>query len=135
MVKLVVLPATTVVGEIVTGLKLFAALPYGPTIGPPLPPEQPRPAGRHPVPTSAMARSIWSRPFPVCSTVPAASAVRARRPTMTPFEADGSFARSSAAAAATAADEADVPVTEVVPPPGAVVMTPTPGAARNTSGP
>ena len=54
---------------------------------------------------------------------------------MTPFEADGSFARSSAAAAATAADEADVPVTEVVPPPGAVVMTPTPGAARNTSGP
>ena len=54
---------------------------------------------------------------------------------MTPFEADGSFARSSAAAAATTAAEADVPVIEVEPPPGATVRMPTPGAARNTAGP
>ena len=37
---------------------------------------------------------------------------------MTPLEATGSMARSRAAAAATSADDAEVPVTEVVPPPG-----------------
>ena len=45
------------------------------------------------------------------------------------------MARSRAAAAATAADEADVPVTVVEPPPGAVVRMSVPGAARNTAAP
>jgi len=54
---------------------------------------------------------------------------------MTPFEADGSTARSSAAAPATSAAEADVPVIELVPPPGTSVTMSVPGAARNVSAP
>ena len=84
---------------------------------------------------SPSARARLSRPLPVSAAVPAASALRARRPTMTPFEAPGSTARSSAAAAATSAEEADVPVTDVVPPPAAGVTMSVPGAARNVSAP
>ena len=51
-----------------------------------------------------------SRPLPVSAAVPAASADSARRFTMAPLEAVGSLALTRAAAAATAAAEADVPV-------------------------
>ena len=54
---------------------------------------------------------------------------------MTPLEAPGSIARSSAAAAATSADAADVPDTVTVPPPAASVRIPSPGAPRNVSSP
>ncbi len=54
---------------------------------------------------------------------------------MTPFDADGSAARRSAAAPATIADDADVPDTDTYPPPAAVVRIPSPGAARKTSAP
>ena len=55
----------------------------------------------------------------------------ASRPTMTPLEAPGSIARSSAAAPATSADAADVPETVTVPPPAASVRMPSP-APRGT---
>src|SRR3954452_13822764 len=54
---------------------------------------------------------------------------------MTPLGAPGSEARRRAAAAATSADEADVPVTDVVPPPTARVTMSVPGAARKVSAP
>ncbi len=114
---------------------LVAPATYGPTNGPPLPTGA-APAGwTESDAESAMARDRFSRPLPVWSTVPAASALRARRPTIAPFEADGSAARSSAAAAATSAEEAEVPVTDVVPPPRAVVTMSVPGAPRKTAGP
>src|ERR1035437_2540103 len=94
-----------------------AAATYGPTNGPPVPTGA-APAGLiESVLVSEIARARFRRPFPVWATVPAASAVRARRETMTPLLAVGSFARRRAAAAATSADEAEVPVTEVVSPP------------------
>ena len=54
---------------------------------------------------------------------------------MTPLEALGSIARRSPAAAATAADAADVPDTVTVPPPASRVRMPSPGAPRNVSAP
>lgn len=112
-----------------------AAATYGPTNGPPLPTGA-APAGwTEPVPVSARARARFSRPLPVCSTVPAASALRARRPMTTPTLAVGSTARRRAAAPATSAAEADVPVTDVVPPPALRVVIDVPGAARNVSAP
>ena len=60
---------------------------------------------------------------------------RASRPTMTPFDAARSFAFSSAAAPATSAAEADVPVIDVVAPSGVSAVMPTPGAAMNVSCP
>jgi hypothetical protein len=62
------------------------------------------------VEVSVWARARFTRPLPVWPVVPAASAVRARRPTIVPFEADPSLARSSAAAPAMPAAEAEVPV-------------------------
>src|SRR2546425_10982662 len=54
---------------------------------------------------------------------------------MTAFDAEGSFAINNAAAPATNAAEADVPLIVVVPPPTASVVIPTPGAAMNVSAP
>src|SRR5947207_1069234 len=105
---------------------------YGPTSGPP----PVAPAGATAVvEVSAMARARLTRPLPVWPAVPAGSALRARRPTMTPLEADGSLAASRAADPATTAAEAEVPVMEVVPVPRASVVMPTPGAPRNVSAP
>ena len=114
---------------------LVAAAAYGPTSGPPLPFGAAPAGSTESVAVSAMARARLSRPLPVWAAVPAASAVRARRETMTPLVADGSAARSRPAAAATIADEAEVPVTLVVPLPMAVVTMSVPGAARKVSAP
>src|SRR2546428_5944219 len=86
---------------------------YGPTNGPP-PPTGAAPAGwTKSVPVSASARAMLMRPLPVWSCVPAGSAMRARRPTMTPLLSVGSTARMNAAAPATIAADADVPLTTV----------------------
>src|SRR5690242_1086895 len=85
---------------------------------------------------SLIARSRLSRPLPVCADVPAASADSASRLTMTPFElalTDEAF--SSAAAPATSAAAADVPLTRPYRPPVWVVRMFSPGAAMKTSGP
>src|SRR5437763_759029 len=66
---------------------------------------------------------------------PAGSAVRARRPAITPLEAEGSLATRRAAEPATMAADAEVPVMAAVPPPGASVVMPTPGAPRKVSAP
>src|SRR5437016_6073239 len=67
----------------------FEAATYGPTIGPPSP-SGAAPAGwTESEPESARARARLRRPLPVSAAVPAASAERARRPTIVPFEADG----------------------------------------------
>ena len=60
------------------------------------------------VPVSRNARAKLIRPLPVWSCVPAASALRASRPTMTPFVSVGSNAHNCAAAPATIAAELDV---------------------------
>src|SRR4051794_16490649 len=105
---------------------------YGPTAGPP----PGAPAGvTATVDESARARATSTRPFPVWTVVPAGSALRARRPTTTPFDALGSLALSSAAAPATIAADAEVPVIDVTPPPGANALIETPGAERNVSAP
>src|SRR3954447_7982033 len=101
---------------------------YGPTMGPPLPAT---PSGTTEVAeVSDRARARLTRPLPVSATVPAASALRARRPMMTPLEAEGSLALTSAAAPAAMAADADVPVTEPAP----EAMS-TPGAPRKVSAP
>src|SRR5439155_17643026 len=104
-----------------------AAATYGPTNGPPV---VPAPAGTtEVVSTSPIARARFSRPLPVSAWVPAASALRARRPTMIPFEAVASAVFNRAAAPATNAADADVPVTVEVPPAGSSAVMSTPGAA------
>src|SRR4051812_44472 len=105
---------------------------YGPTTGPP--PGAPTGVTAA-VEVSVMARPMFTRPLPVWAALPAGSALRARRPAMTPLDADGSLAARSAAEPATMAADAEVPVTEVVPPPGASVVIPTPGAPRKVSAP
>lgn len=84
---------------------------------------------------SAMARARFSRPLPVWSLVPAASALRASRPTMTPFDTLGAAAIISAAAPATPAAAAEVPLIVAYPPPAEVDSMLSPGAARNVSVP
>ena len=64
-----------------------------------------------------------------------AAAERARRPTIVPDVAAGSMARRRAAAAATSADEAEVPETTRIEPSAARVGISTPGAATKTSEP
>src|SRR5205807_10556938 len=132
-------PAWTLVGAAVIvpspSPALAAPTTYGPTSGPPAPLGA-APAGTTSVvDVSVSARSTFSRPLPVSAAVPAASAFRANRPTMTPFVTDESFAFSSAAAPATIAAEADVPDTDTVPPPTASASTETPGAAMKASSP
>src|SRR5438094_9931718 len=108
---------------------------YGPTIGPPLP-RGAAPSGlTESAAVSVIARPRLSRPLPVSAAVPAGSAFRASRPTIVPADALGSTARSNAAAAATSADDADVPVKVVVPPPASRVTIDVPGAPRNVSKP
>src|SRR5262245_54119237 len=105
---------------------------YGPTNGPP-PPTGAVPAGWIPsVLVSDNARARLTRPLPVCSCVPATSAVRAIRLKTTPFDNDGSTARIKAALPATIAAEAEVPlhVTKLLF--GYVPAMPTPGAAKKT---
>jgi hypothetical protein len=117
-----------------TCASLLAATMYGPTNGPPSPGSVP--AGvTDSVAMSDRARDRFSRPLPVSEAVPARSALRASRPTMTPFEAAASKAASRAAAPATEAAEADVPPMVVYPPPASVVRIETPGAARKTASP
>src|SRR2546425_7476506 len=90
--------------------RFFAAATYGPTNGPP-PPTGGAPAGwTKSVPVSASARAMFMRPLPLWSCVPAGSAMRARRPTMMPFVSVGSTAFMNAAAPATIAADADVPL-------------------------
>src|SRR4051794_5189736 len=114
----------------IVALLTVPATTYGPTSGPPLP-RGAAPAGlTAAVDVSAIARARFSRPLPVSAGVPAASALRASRPTIVPAEAPGSTARSTAAAPATAADDADVPVTTVVPPSASSVTIDVPGAPR-----
>ncbi len=118
---------------------LSPAATYGPTNGPPLPTGV-APAGSiELVLVSEIARARFRRPLPVWAVVPAASALSARRETMTPFVAVGSFARMRAAAAETSAAEAEVPVTEVVSsaavPPATRVSMSVPGAPRKVSVP
>src|SRR2546427_827379 len=87
------------------------------------------------VPVSASARAMLMRPLPVWSWVPAGSAMRARRPTMIPFVSVGSTARMNAAAPATIAAEADVPLMTVYASPVVVVWMSVAGAAMKTLGP
>src|SRR5438552_10481737 len=108
---------------------------YGPTNGPP-PPTGGAPAGwTKSVPVSASARAMLMRPLPVWSWVPAGSAMRARRPTMTPLLRVGSTAFMNAAAPATIAAEADVPLMTVYASPAVVVWMSVAGAAMKTLGP
>src|ERR1043166_6069568 len=66
-----------------------AAARYGPTNGPPCPTGS-APAGcTGSIDVSASARGMLIRPLPVCSVVPAGSALRAMRPTITPFVSVG----------------------------------------------
>src|SRR5581483_3920296 len=93
-----------------TVLTVHAAAVYGPTKGPPAPTGS-APAGWiESVPVSSSARARLTRPLPVWAWLPAGSAVRARRPTITPLVSAGSTAFRSAAAPATIAAEAEVPV-------------------------
>src|SRR6266566_4574216 len=102
-----VVPVTPVAG--VSAIELALAT-YGPTNGPP-PPTGGEPTGSTgSTDVSVIARARFSRPLPVWSDVPAASAFRARRPTITPLLANESFAFTSAAAPATSAAAADVPL-------------------------
>src|SRR6185503_1477754 len=72
--------------------RLRADATYGPTNGPPSPTGA-APAGwTDPVDVSVNARARFSRPLPVSAAVPAASAVRARRPTIAPFDNEPSRA-------------------------------------------
>src|SRR5437667_9693318 len=106
--KLLVVYAVESTGK-VTATEMAAAT-YGPTNGPP-PPTGGEPTGSTAsTDVSAIARARLRRPLPVWSELPAASAFRARRPTMTPLLANESFAFSSAAAPATSAAAADVPL-------------------------
>jgi hypothetical protein len=116
--------------RITPSMSPFEAMTYGPTIGPP-PPTGAAPAGwTDSLDASVMARARFTRPLPVCEVVPAGSAFRARRETITPFDAPTDDALSSAAAPATTAAEAEVPLTE---PP--TVAMPWPGAATKTDWP
>ena len=125
------LPAATVCVSSVT-LKLFAAVTYGPTRGPPSPTGVEPDGWISSGDASAMARARLRRPLPTC--VPASgSAVAARRLTTTPFDSCGSLARSRAAAPATRAALADVPETSSTEPPAEVVAMPRPGAARKAA--
>src|SRR6187200_3051882 len=140
MVLVPLLPSSA--DSVLTELR-FAAATYGPTKGPP-PPIGAAPAGwTESVETSDMARSRFRRPLPVSAGSPAASAVRARRDTTTPFDSSGSFAASRAAAPATDAAAAEVPEMLTTSSPGwavagsneAVVRMSTPGAAMKAAGP
>jgi hypothetical protein len=109
-----------------------AATSYGPMNGPP----PGAPMGVTPlVEVSESALAMFKRPFPVSSAVPAGSAFRARRLSMTAFEAEGSFAINRAAAPATFAAAAEVPVIVITPSPNMSAGTSTPGAPMKVSTP
>src|SRR5437660_1586491 len=104
-----------------------AVATYGPTTGPP----PGAPAGTTgSVDESPSARARFTRPFP---TPPSGSAFRARRPTITPGDAEGSTAINWAAEPATIAADADVPVTLTVFAIVSSALMPTPGAVMNTA--
>jgi hypothetical protein len=85
------------------------AATYGPTNGPPAPTGAAPSGLTGSLVTSAIARARFRRPLPV-SRFGVGSALRASRPTITPLDASGETAFINAAAPATAAAEADVPV-------------------------
>src|SRR2546425_11679544 len=119
---------------VVVVIVVTAAL-YGPTNGPP-PPTGGAPAGwMKSVPVSASARAILMRPLPVWIWVPAGSALRARRATMTPLLRGGSAPLMNAAAPATIAAGAAVPLVtgEAAAIPGGWISVG--GAAVKTLGP
>src|SRR5439155_17894137 len=106
------LTVTVLPGRPSVGLSVIpaATATYGPTYGPP-PPTGGEPAGSiESSDVSAIARARFRRPLPVCSVEPAASALRAKRPTTTPFVASTDEALIRAAAPATSAAAADVPL-------------------------
>jgi hypothetical protein len=95
---------------VVEVVRVPAAERYGPTNGPPSPTGA-APAGcTGSVDVSASARGILIRPLPVASCVPAGSALRAMRPTITPLLSVGSTAFMRAARPATCAAAVDVPL-------------------------
>src|SRR5262249_17889822 len=121
--------------DVMTVVVLIAAARYGPTNGPPFPVGG-APAGwMHTVLVSASARAMLMRPLPVWSWVPAGSAMRASRPTMMPFVSAGSTAFMKAAAPATIAADAEVPLITAYASPMAVVGMSVAGAAMKTLGP
>src|SRR5712691_1020016 len=88
----------------------FEAATYGPTKGPPLA-FGGAPAGSIEFgDVSTIARARLSRPLPVCVEVPTGSASAASRLTITPLPAPTDEALIKAAAPATSAAAADVPV-------------------------
>src|SRR5437667_4132888 len=104
---------TEVPGTPVAGVSeiALAAATYGPTNGPPPVPSGATPAGSiDVVDVSVIARSRLSRPLPVYVVVPTASAISPSRLTMTPLLVKTDDALINAAAPATAAAEAEVPV-------------------------
>src|SRR6266545_1069434 len=118
--------------NVVAVMMFVAAATYGPTNGPPSPTGA-APAGwMKSVPVSASARAMLMRPLPVWSWVPAGSAMRARRPTMMPFVSVGSTAFMKAAAPATIAADAEVPLMTLYASPISVVWISVAGAAMKT---
>ena len=116
-VEVVIVPVRGVAVQVVATSQLplttreitTAAVVYGPTNGPPSPTGA-APAGwSSSAARSWIARSRFRRPLPV-PPFTIGSAFRARRPTTVPLDASGEFARISAAAPATVAAEAEVPV-------------------------
>src|SRR5262245_1010303 len=119
----------------VTELMDLAAIRYGPTNGPPSPTGGAPNGCTSSVAVSASARAICNLPFPVSSGVPAGSAFLASLPTITPLLSDGSTARMNAAAPATKAAEAELPLHATYPPFLYVLTISTPGAAMKIVGP
>ena len=116
-------------------LATFPAARYGPTNGPPSPTGS-APAGcTSSVDVSASARGMLIRPLPVCSAVPAGSALRAIRPTTMPFVRAGSTAFINAASPATCAAAAEVPLMTIKFPLMSIVWMSTPGAPMKTACP
>ena len=104
-------PVRMVCAAVVNASELHAAAAtYGPTNGPPAPTGAAPVGWMKSMPVSARARAMLMRPLPVWSWVPAGSAMRARRPTMTPLLRVGSTAFMNAAAPATIAADAEVPL-------------------------
>src|SRR6185369_13456101 len=99
-----------------TMLRVLAAAVYGPTYGPPVPTGAAPDGWTGSVPVSARALAMLTRPLPNMaalfgsSAVPIASAERARRPTITPFDKVGSTAFMEPATPAMIAEEAEVPL-------------------------
>src|SRR3954454_3462823 len=113
--------------------RVVAAATYGLTTGPPSPTGGEPTGSVESVDSLAAAALRFSRPLP--SGRPIASAARASRLTITPFETARSTAFNSPAEPATAAAAAEVPLIVTYEPAPAVVEMFVPGAAMKTSWP